>query len=68
MLERIAVGQHKATDSLAMVSDDELAERAAGVVAYERHVVELELLDQLGEHPRDAGGRDIRALDHRDPV
>jgi hypothetical protein len=51
-----------------VVRTDELAQRTAGVVADERHVLELEPLEQLGDHRGDTERREVRVGAHRDPV
>ena len=61
MLERVAVGQHEPADALWVMGDDELAQRAARVVADERHIVELEPLEQLGDQTREPGRGEIGA-------
>jgi hypothetical protein len=53
------------------VCGDGLRQRAAGVVADKRRVVELELLDQLGDQPREPGAYSIVpciTLRNREPL
>ena len=47
VVERVAVGQHQRPEALGMIGGHQLRERAAGVVADERDVVELEPFEQL---------------------
>jgi 3-oxoacyl-[acyl-carrier protein] reductase len=51
-----------------MVGHHELAYRAAGVVADERDVLELEALERLGDHAREAGRGEVGSGRHRRPV
>jgi hypothetical protein len=48
-----------------MPHGDELAQRAAGVVADQRHAVELQRVQQVGDQPRDAGRREVGVAAHR---
>ena len=54
--ERVAVGQHHAADARGVDVEQELADRATGVVAHQGHVVELERLDEGGDLTGDPRG------------
>ena len=59
VVEGVAVGEHEPADPVAMARDDELAQRAAGVVAHQRHVAQVERRDQVGDQTREPGRRDV---------
>ena len=63
ILERVAVGQQQPPDPFGMVSGRDLRDRAAGVVADERDVLEVESLDEVGDDPGHARGREVGILD-----
>ena len=51
-----------------MPRDRQLTQRAAGVIADERHVFELEALEQLRDQPRKTGRTEVGVARHRQPV
>jgi hypothetical protein len=55
-VEHVAVGQHEPPDALGVVRRDHLREGPARVVAHERHVVEVEALEQVGQQAGHAEG------------
>ncbi len=59
MLERVAAEQHERAQALGPAGRDELRDRAAGVVAVEDHVLELERGKQAGDHVRDSLHREL---------
>jgi hypothetical protein len=65
VLERIAVREHKRAEPLRVVDRDDLAERAARVVADEHDVVQVQRLQEAGDDRRDAPRGDVRACAHR---
>ena len=65
VLVHVAVGQHERAEALRVVDRDDLAERAAGVVADQHDVVELERLEERGDDRRDAARGDVGARAHR---
>ena len=56
VLVRVAVGEHQPPEALGVARRDELADRAAGVVADQGHVLELERVHEVGDDPRQPGG------------
>ena len=48
----VAGGEHQAADPLGLGGHHHLAQGAAGVVAHQRHVLEPQLLDRLGDRRR----------------
>jgi len=54
VLQAIAVRQHEPTDALGALARENLGDRAAGVVGDDRHVLELERLEEVGDQVRDA--------------
>jgi hypothetical protein len=67
-LEAVAVGQHEPPDPLAVVERDELADRAAGVVADERDVLEVQRGQEVAHQPGDARRRELGVSVHRRAV
>ena len=51
-----------------MVDDDELGDRPAGVVGDDRHALEVERRQEVGDQPGDAGRREVSVGVHRDGV
>ena len=52
----VAVGEDEAADPLGMAGDEDLRHGAAGVVADDRHVLEVERLEEGGDRRGDPGG------------
>jgi hypothetical protein len=59
VLERIAGREHQPAEPSRVVDRHPLGDRATGVIGYERHAVELELLEELLDHPRQSGQRHV---------
>ena len=55
----VAVRQHDATESFRRIRRHDLRDRAAGVVADERHVVQIECLHDVDDGARQARGREV---------
>ena len=55
----VARGEHEARDAVRMLRRDELAERAAGVVADERHALEPERVHEVDDHLRERRRREV---------
>ena len=51
--ERVAVGQHRGADPAGVARQQELADRPAGVVADDGHVVEAQRGDEVADEPGD---------------
>jgi hypothetical protein len=51
-----------------MASRHELADRAAGVVPDQRHVLEVQRRHEVGQDPGDAGWGEVRIRAHRLPM
>ena len=58
-LEGVARRQHDARDAVWMVHGHELAKAAAGVVADEGDLAQVQRLEKVGDQPRDARGRAV---------
>ena len=59
VLVRVAGREHEGAEPLRMVHGHELAQRAARVVADQRHVLEVERSEQVGDQLRVAGRRAV---------
>jgi hypothetical protein len=59
LVERVAVGQHQSPDPGRVRVDDELAERASGVVAGQRHVGQVQRRQEVQHEPGHAARADV---------
>ena len=62
MVEGVAGGQDEPPEPRRSLRRDELTDRPAGVVAYERDVVEVERVEQREDDPGHAVGRGRRGV------
>jgi hypothetical protein len=62
----VAVGQDEAADPLGMAGDEHLRHRPARVVADDRHVLQVEGLEEAGDDRRDPIRRQVGIRVHRD--
>jgi len=65
VLEGVAVGEHEALDALRMVRGEHLGDGATGVVADDRRALEAELVEEVDDHPGEAGRGEVRIGVHR---
>ncbi|GAA4697637.1 hypothetical protein Prum_062140 [Phytohabitans rumicis] len=68
LVERVAVGEDQATDAAVIGVDEELAQRATGVVADEGDIGEPERGDEVVHQPGDASRAEIGARRPRNAV
>ncbi len=64
----VAVGEDEAADSLGMAGYRHLGHRAAGVVADQGHVVEIQLVEEAGDDRGDSVGGQVRIRAHRNSL
>ena len=65
VVERVAGGENDPADAGGAVADEQLDESAAGVVADEGHVAQVEALEKLADEPRDPAQRQVCVGVHR---
>jgi hypothetical protein len=61
----VAVGEDEAADPLGVAGDQHLRHRAARVVADDRHVLEVERLEEVGDQGCDPGRGEVGVGAHR---
>ena len=62
----VAVGQHEPADPLRVAGDEHLRHRAAGVVADDRHVLQVQRLEEAVDGRGDSVRSQVRIRLHRD--
>ena len=67
-VEGVAVGQHQPADARGVLVEEQLADRATGVVAHEHHVAQVQSLEERRDDAREASRREVGARTHRGAV